>query len=312
MLPALLTDVLRCPHCVRAFDVSDAEVCCPVCNRAWAIRDGIPRFVQDQHLASFGRQWNRYDVAHADEDRATFMAKTGVPLTDLRGLKVLDAGCGGGRYSKVCAEAGATVIGADHSSAVEKARTLCAGLDAAFVQADLKVLPFSPGSFDLVFSIGVMHHDADTRMVFDSVAAMVKPGGRYAVWLYRRNRGWQERLNTWLRSKTTRLPPEKLERWCVWGARLGGVPIVNQTLNKVMNFSAHPSFENRVCDTFDWWAPEYQHHHTVAELLHWFEMAGFTDLQVLPPEKTGRIYRWIYERDLLIGSGVNVLGRRKT
>lgn len=311
MLPTLLTDALRCPHCVRALDVTEAEVRCPVCNGAWPIQNGIPRFVHDQHLASFGRQWNRYEVAHDDEDRATFAAKTGVPLSDLRGLKVLDAGCGGGRYSKVCAQAGATVIGADHSSAVEKASTLCAGLDAAFLQADLKALPLAPQSFDLVFSIGVMHHDADTRMVFDSVASMVKPGGRYAVWLYRRNQSWQERLNTWLRSKTTRMPPDNLERWCVWGARLGGLPVVNRTLNKVINFSAHPNFENRVCDTFDWWAPEYQHHHTVAELLHWFEVAGFTDLQVLPPERTGPIYRRIYENNLLIGSGVNVLGVRR-
>lgn len=297
---------------MRALDVvTETEVRCPVCNGVWPIRDGIPRFVHGQHLASFGRQWNRYEVAHDDEDRATFAAKTGVSLGELRGLKVLDAGCGGGRYSKVCAQAGATVIGADHSSAVEKARTLCAGLDAAFLQADLKALPLPPQSFDLVFSIGVMHHDADTRMVFDAVAGMVKPGGRYAVWLYRRNQGWQERLNTWLRSKTTCMPPDKLERWCIWGARLGGLPVVNRTLNKVINFSAHPNFENRVCDTFDWWAPEYQHHHTVAELLHWFEVAGFTDLQVLPPERTGPIYRRIYENNLLIGSGVNVLGVRR-
>ena len=38
--------------------------------------------------------------------------------------------------------------------------------------------------------------------------------------------------------------------------------------------------------------------------------AGFGDLTVLPPEKTGRVYRWCYEHNLLIGSGVNVLGRK--
>ena len=32
---------------------------------------------------------------------------------------------------------------------------------------------------------------------------------------------------------------------------------------------------------------------------------------VLPPEKTGRFYRWAYEQNLLIGSGVNVLGTRQ-
>jgi hypothetical protein len=31
---------------------------------------------------------------------------------------------------------------------------------------------------------------------------------------------------------------------------------------------------------------------------------------ILPPEKPGRVYRWIYEHDLLVGSGVNVMGTR--
>src|SRR5687768_12642887 len=94
----------------------------------WPVIAGIPRFVTAEHLESFGRQWNRYEVAHDEEDRATFQAKTGVRLDELSGLRVLDAGCGGGRYCKVAAEAGADVIGVDHTTAVEKAARLCSGL----------------------------------------------------------------------------------------------------------------------------------------------------------------------------------------
>lgn len=279
----------------------------------WQIIDGIPRFVSDEHLKSFGDQWTTYEVAHDDEDRATFAAKTGVSPEQLQGLRVLDAGCGGGRYSRICGEAGATVIGADHSRAVDKARQLCADLPQVnFVQADLKQLPLEPQSFDLVFSIGVMHHDASTRAVFDAVARLVKPGGRYSVWLYRKNQWWQEAINTGLRSVTTRLPSAMLKPFCHIGAILGGTPVINRTLNKVINFSAHPSYENRVCDTFDWWAPRYQYHHTVAELSDWFHQAGFSELQVLPPEKTGSLYNWAYQHDLLIGSGVNITGIRQT
>lgn len=275
------------------------------------IRHGIPRFTQAEHLESFGLQWNRYEVAHDEEDRGTFVAKTGVPLEELAGLRVLDAGCGGGRYCKVAGEAGAQVTGVDYTHAVDKAARLCAHLPhVRLLQADLKRLPFRPESFDFVFSIGVMHHDVDTRAVFDAVARMVRPGGRYAVWLYRRNQAWQEWLNSAVRERTIRMPPHQLERWCRWGALLGGVPILNRTLNKILNFSAHPNFENRVCDTFDWYAPQYQHHHTVAELCDWFEAAGFVDLKILPPEKKGRVYHWAYEANLLIGSGVNVLGRK--
>ena len=306
----LLTQ-LRSPEDGRAlkFDSTSGRIQSADGKVSWPVIDGIPRFVSDEHLKSFGDQWTTYEVAHDDEDRATFVAKTGMPLEQLRGLRVLDAGCGGGRYSRICGEAGATVIAADHSRAVDKAQQLCSHLDnVSFVQADLKKLPLEPASFDFVFSIGVMHHDADTRAVFDAVAKLVKPGGRYSVWLYRRNQWWQEAINSGLRNVTTRLPSAALKPFCHLGAVLGGTPIINRTLNKIINFSAHPSYENRVCDTFDWWAPEYQYHHTVEELSIWFQEAGFTNLTELPPEKQGRAYTWAYEKNLLIGSGVNVTG----
>jgi SAM-dependent methyltransferase len=225
---------------------------------------------------------------------------------------VLDAGCGGGRYSKVAGEAGATVFAADHTTAVDKARRLCGHLpNVHFLQADLKALPLARESFDFVFSIGVMHHDVDTRAVFDAVAPLVKPGGKLAVWLYRKNQWWQEAINSALRRRTVRMPPGRLEKLCRLGAWLGGLPVANRTLNKIANFSSHPDPENRVCDTFDWYAPQYQHHHTLEELTGWFRDAGFENLVVLPPEKTGRLYAWTYRHNLLIGSGVNVQGTRR-
>jgi ubiquinone/menaquinone biosynthesis C-methylase UbiE len=281
-------------------------------GESFPLRSDIPRFVSDEHLASFGIQWTTYEVAHQEEDEATFQAKTGFKLAELTGKKILDAGCGGGRYCKVAGEAGGHVIGVDHTRAVEKAQMLCNHLsNVNFVQADLKHLPFAPASFDFAFSIGVMHHDVDTRAVFDSVARFVKPGGKYSVWLYRKNQSWQEYINNYLRKRTITMQPKKLEDWCKWGAFLGGIPLINRTLNKIVNFSSHPNYENRLCDTFDWYAPQYQHHHTVAELLDWFHAAGFADMQVLPPEKTGSLYRYIYEKNLLIGSGVNVTATKK-
>lgn len=283
-------------------------------ERRWNLINGIPRFTSDEHLESFGHQWTTYqNIAHDDEDRATFQAKTGASLDELKGMRILDAGCGGGRYCKVAAEAGGNVFGADHTRAVEQAKQLCQHLpNVQLTQADLKQLPFEKESFDFAFSIGVMHHDANTKAVFDAVSQMVKPGGRYSVWLYRRNQFWQEWINRGIRHFTTKMAPEKLEPWCKWGAKLGGIPVINKTLNKIVNFSAHPDYENRVCDTYDWWAPQYQHHHTVGELKQWFTEAGFDELRVLPPEKTGLLYRTSYNMSLLIGSGVNVTGIKRS
>lgn len=273
---------------------------------------GIPRFSTDEHLESFGLQWTEFDVAHDAEDRATFAAKTGVHPEHLQGLRVLDAGCGGGRYARICGLAGAQVTAADHTRAVDKAAELCRDLPhVQFLQADLKSLPLKPATYDLVFSIGVMHHDRCTRAVFDAVAPMVRPGGRLSVWLYRRNQWWQEVINSTLRSITTRLPHAVLKPLCHLGALAGGIPVLNQLLNKLISFSAHPVWQNRVCDTFDWYAPRYQHHHTTQELMQWFHEAGFEQLTELPPEKTGRWYRRAWRWNLLPGSGVNVTGIRR-
>ncbi len=91
---------------------------------------------------------------------------------------------------------------------------------------------------------------------------------------------------------------------------MGGVPVLNRTLNKVFNFSNHPDRTLRVCDSFDWYAPRHQSHHTTDELRRWFVEEGFGGLAVLPPARSGRLYDWAYRHDLIIGSGVNVAGTR--
>ena len=300
-----------CPDGHGRLRLESGEWTCAQCGRLGVEQGGIARFVEQAHLESFGTQWNRFDVVRDDEDRRVLEVKTGVTLDELSGLRVLDAGCGGGRYSRLAALAGARVVGADHSSAVEKASEVCRDLPGVdFLQADLKRLPLEPGSFDLVFSIGVMHHDRETRAVFDEVSKMVCPGGRMAVWLYRRNTWWQEWLNERMRRRALAMSPERLERWCRRLSWWGGVPVLNKLLNKLINFSNHPDAELRMCDTYDWYAPTYQHHHTVAELREWFESAGFGELRELPPEKTGGLYRWAWRSNLIPGSGVNVVGTR--
>jgi SAM-dependent methyltransferase len=273
--------------------------------------EGVARFAGEAYTASFGRQWNRYEVARQDEDDAVFRVKTGTDPCALHGLRVLDAGCGGGRYARLAGQHGGQVVGVDLSRAVDKAATLCADLpDVTIVQADLLDLPLAEASFDFAFSIGVLHHSRDPRRAFAQVASRVKPGGRLAVWLYRRNTAPQEWLNTALRALTMRLPARVLEPLCAALGMLGGVPVLKRTLNKVANFSNHPDWTLRVCDNFDWYAPRHQSHHTTGELTGWFREEGFDELVELTPARAGGLYDWAYTHNLVIGSGVNVVGRR--
>ena len=309
-----LLNLTRCPRCRGELGVEGdpgRELVCRTCAGRFPIVGGIPRLAGESYSASFGRQWNRYDVMRPEEDEATFRVKTGIAAADLAGRLVLDAGCGGGRYARLVGGHGARVLGVDLSAAVEKAAALCAGLpEVAIVQADLLDLPIVEGAFDLVYSIGVLHHTPDPREAFRQIARRVKPGGRLAVWLYRRNTRPQEWLNTGLRAITTRLPARVLEPLCAGLGGLGGIPVLNRTLNKVANFSNHPDWTLRVCDNFDWYAPRYQSHHTPDELRRWFEEEGFAEIVDLAPAKSGSLYDWAYHRNLIIGSGVNVAGTR--
>ena len=45
-------------------------------------------------------------------------------------------------------------------------------------------LPFRRGSFDLVFSIGVLHHTPSTEQAFRALVPLVKPGGEIAISVY--------------------------------------------------------------------------------------------------------------------------------
>ncbi|WP_337176799.1 methyltransferase domain-containing protein [Paludisphaera sp.] len=307
-----LIALLRSPRSKSPLRVDGDAVVSGDGAERYPIVGGVPRLAGEAYVGSFGRQWNRYDVARTEEDEATFEAKTGVAPRDLAGKLVLDAGCGGGRYARVLGDAGAKVLGVDLSSAVDKASELCRDLpNVQIVQGDLLDPPVAEGAFDMVFSIGVLHHSPDPRRAFAEIAKRVKPGGRLAVWLYRRNTAPQEWINSGARLITTRLPARVLEPMCVAMGALGSVPVVNRTFNKVFNFSAHPDWTLRVCDNFDWWAPEYQSHHTLPELLRWFDEEGFGDLRELRPMKSGRLYEWAYDRDLIIGSGVNVQGRKR-
>jgi SAM-dependent methyltransferase len=309
-----LNSLLQCPRC-RGSLAADGDppltLVCRSCGGSYRIVGDVPRLAGEPYVASFGRQWNRYDVARPEEDEATFRVKTGLDPRELGGRLVLDAGCGGGRYARLLGCHGARVVGVDLSSAVDKAAALCAELaNVAIVQADLLDLPVAEATFDLVYSIGVLHHTPDPRRAFAQIARRVKPGGRLAVWLYRRNTAPQEWLNSALRAVSTRLPAPVLEPLCAGLGVLGGVPVLNRTLNKLANFSSHPDRTLRVCDNFDWYAPRYQSHHTPDELRRWFVEEGFTDIVELPPAKDGRFYDWAYHHNLIIGSGVNVAGGR--
>jgi 2-polyprenyl-6-hydroxyphenyl methylase/3-demethylubiquinone-9 3-methyltransferase len=99
-------------------------------------------------------------------------------LGPLAGLRVLDLGCGKGRFARALKMQGAHVVGLDISLAMLASAT---GLDRA--RGSARRLPFSPASFDRVIAIEVFEHLApsDLDRVCREVRRVLRPGGRFVV-----------------------------------------------------------------------------------------------------------------------------------
>lgn len=265
---------------------------CGRCGAEFPVVRGVPRFVgQDHYSASFGYQWNRFDRTQLDSANGTtrshdaFFQKTGWQPAELCGRRVLDAGCGMGRFAEICAEARAEVHAVDSSEAVDACRRNLAHHSNVFVyQADIMSLPFADGSFDLIYSIGVLHHTPNTRAAFERLVPLLAPGGQIAVWVYssrlRRSVGGEL-----LRPLTRALPRRLLFALCRVAVPLyyvHRIPVLGRAVYMCLPTSLDSDSEWRWLDTFDWYSPRYHWKHTPGEVLGWFREAGLTDIRQGP------------------------------
>jgi ubiquinone/menaquinone biosynthesis C-methylase UbiE len=116
--------------------------------------------------------------------------QSAVGFEKARGLKVLEIGCGCGSEAELFARAGAHYTAVDLTNAaptITQRRFQLANLEGRFVQGDAENLPFADGSFDLVYSHGVLHHTPDTPRTIREVHRVLTPGGRAVIMLYYRD-----------------------------------------------------------------------------------------------------------------------------
>jgi malonyl-CoA O-methyltransferase len=104
-------------------------------------------------------------------------------LGDVRGLSLLDLGCGTGRHALWLAAAGAAVTAVDFSEGMlAEARRKPGAEGVRFLVHDLHTpLPFADASFDRVVSGLVLEHLHDLRFVFGELRRVLKPRARAVV-----------------------------------------------------------------------------------------------------------------------------------
>lgn len=290
MISKELAAILCCHLCKGELLSTDSKLVCTNCGMSYPIVHGIPRFTSsDDYVGSFSFEWDKHTnhlldsvsgLTHAED---MFFERTGLSKQELKSKLILDAGCGTGRFVEVVNKYGGHIVGIDMSHSVNAAAKNVPG--AEVLQADIMNLPFKEESFDIIFSLGVIHHTYNTEQAFGELAKLVKPGGKLAVWVYS-DEGWKAKIHNRTqinscRFFTTKMPPKMLYKLCHVAIPLYYIhklPIIGLLSRALLTTSCEPIPEWRLLDTFDWYSPKYQFKHTYKEVDSWFAENGFGDV----------------------------------
>jgi len=288
----------------------------------YLIRAGIPRLVvtddagQLQTSDTFAFKWKKRDTYDSPEFKS-FSIKWGLEKYGFASLeewathyngrtRILDLGCGSGYTSSLWLETpywtgSAMWVGLDISEGVDVARERIGHLpNTHFVQANALHLPFRDGTFDAVFSEGVLHHTRSTRLALLSGARVLTKGGAFHFYVYRKKGPVREFTDDHIRQAIASMDDE--EAWQAMRSltKLGkalceldveididedipllGIPAGKCDVQRLIYWhfaklfwNPSCSFEENVHVNFDWYRPTYAHRQTEDEIRQWCEEAG--------------------------------------
>jgi len=290
-----------------------------VSGREFLVRDGVLRAVeyvsaaQAQTSEVFGYKWNRRDTFESSNARSVMRdwlrTRYGEPseMSWLMNDAILvDIGCGAARSSiELFGDRLKQVrfIGTDISAAIDVAADSFgdAGLNGEFIQCDLNALPFRDESCDVLFSEGVLHHTDSTKAAFQRTARLVKPGGRFMFYVYRKKGPIREFTDDHIREKLQGLSPEQAWKAMepltklgiafgelnakitvpqdvdLLGIKAGEYDIQRFLYWNVVKMFYRPdlSFDEMAHINFDWFAPVNAHRQTEQEVRKWCDESGF-------------------------------------
>ena len=138
-----------------------------------------------EHEKATAQGYDRWAASYDDQDPSTWLDEPFLlqHLQAYPGCRILDLGCGTGRYLRLLAESTSWIVGVDLScNMLARARARIADrTDIRLVQASVTSLPFVQGCFDRVVSGLVIDHVASAAQLFTGIASVLAPQGRAVI-----------------------------------------------------------------------------------------------------------------------------------
>ena len=237
---------------------------------------------------SFGFEWTKFHQLKSEKGFLEFIGP--IEKNFFPGKFVPDAGCGNGSYSYYAASYGAEVIAIDFSKAISVAQENTKDMNVQVVRADITHPPFKEGSFDYIFSIGVLHHLPEPETGFQQLVPLLKQGGLISIWVYGRAKQWAAVYFYEPVIKITHhLPHRLLYYLCYVPATI--MEMCNRLyrflliikLRKIASmlpfkyYSAY-SFSVKLNDSFDVFATPSAQYYTEKEIFDWFSSSNLIDI----------------------------------
>ncbi len=309
-------------------------------GQPFVMRDGMPRSTklvsakQQQTSEAFGFKWQKVDTFDSQASLARMREWLKERYGDLATISwlsehgeyplLIDAGCGAGMSGlELLAPLLPQIryLGVDVSEAVDVARQRFAdrGFNCGFMQADITDLPLPPNSVDIIFSEGVLHHTNSTELALKSLARLLKPGGRFLFYVYRKKGPIREFTDDYLREKLQNMSLDQawqaLEPLTQLGITLGklnaeidipkpidllGIPACRISVQRLfywhiakMFYRNDLSFDEMNHINFDWYAPANAARQSPEEVRAWCSESGMT-----------------VEREFVEEAGITIIARK--
>jgi ubiquinone/menaquinone biosynthesis C-methylase UbiE len=138
-------------------------------------------------VEDFGEEWSKFNAFDHHEIERMGNEYFDILPAELcrKHIRVLDMGCGTGRWTKYLSSRVGHIDAVDPSKAIFVADELLKDCEnVRLTRAMSEALPFPDNAYDLVMSVGVLHHIPDTFKAMKDCVAKVKPGGYFYTYLY--------------------------------------------------------------------------------------------------------------------------------